>query len=336
MFPSLARLAQQLSVLALAVSLVGHSAACAQSAATATSLRVETDQDSGGWNLYAGDDLFATYLPNSNGKPIIYPLLGPEGHHMTRNYPMVKDVEGERSDHPHHRSMWFTHGDVNGIDFWLDDEKRNCGKIVQTKGTATVERESGAILVATENEWIAPGGKRFLTDKRHYRFHESDGRRIIDCDHLVIATDGDVNFGDTKEGSFAIRVSGTMKVDAELGGKITNAEGAHDKAAWGLRSAWVDYNGPVDGDSVGVTMHEHPSSFGSPCRWHVRTYGLFAANPFGEGHFTGAERNDGITLQAGETMRLNYRMVIYAGDFDADQASEDSKQYASSPRPEIN
>jgi len=298
-----------------------------------TTLSVEKDADSGGWNISVGDDLFATYIPNSNGKPIIYPLIGPSGHPMTRNFPMVKDVEGERNDHEHHRSMWFTHGDVNGIDFWIDNEKRNCGKIVQTKGTATVDPKTGAVIVATENEWIAPGNQRFLTDKRNYTFHESNGRRIIDCDHLLIATDGNVNFGDTKEGSFAIRVAGTMKVDAGLGGKITNAEGVHDKEAWGLRSAWVDYNGPVHGDAVGVTIHEHPASFGSPCRWHVRTYGLFAANPFGDSHFTGGEKTNGVTLKSGDQMRLNYRVVIYAGDFDAEQAAQDAKQYASSLRP---
>ena len=146
---------------------------------------------------------------------------------------------------------------------------------------------------------------------------------------------GDVNFGDTKEGSFGVRVAGTMKVDAKKGGLITNAEGLHNKGAWGKKSAWVNYSGPVNGDSVGMAIHDHPSSFGYPCRWHVRTYGLFAANPFGVHHFVGGEKTKGIELPKGESMQLHYRVVLYQGDFDADVAKNDSKSFADSTRPNV-
>ena len=42
--------------------------------------------------------------------------MGPTGSEVTRDYPM-KEIEGEKHDHPHQRSWWFTHGNVNGIDF---------------------------------------------------------------------------------------------------------------------------------------------------------------------------------------------------------------------------
>ena len=126
-----------------------------------------------------------------------------------------------------------------------------------------------------------------------------------------------------------------MKVEAKLGGIITNAEGLHDKDAWGQKSAWVDYSGPVNDEPVGITIHDHPSSFGFPCRWHVRTYGLFAANPFGEAHFTGGEKTQGIVLKEGKQMRLNYRVVLHDGKLDAEKAEADSKSYANEPRPEM-
>ena len=59
-------------------------------------------------------------------KPIVWPIIGPAGHEMTRSYPMRK-VAGEKTDHVHHRSLWFTHGNVNGIDFWSEP---GAGKIV--------------------------------------------------------------------------------------------------------------------------------------------------------------------------------------------------------------
>ena len=40
---------------------------------------------------------------------------------ITRGYPKVQ-IEGERQDHPHHRSVWVAYGDVNGSDNWSEQE----------------------------------------------------------------------------------------------------------------------------------------------------------------------------------------------------------------------
>jgi hypothetical protein len=50
-------------------------------------------------------------------------------------------------------------------------------------------------------------------------------------------------------------------------------------------------------------------------------------------HFTGVEKSNGIVLTDGNQFRLNYRVVIEDGDFDAELAAEDSKQFANDPRP---
>src|SRR5467141_3156339 len=56
---------------------------------------------------------FTEYFFKDVPRPFCYPLLGPGGLPMTRNWPM-KDTSGEEHDHKHHRSLWFTHGEVNG------------------------------------------------------------------------------------------------------------------------------------------------------------------------------------------------------------------------------
>ena len=285
-----------------------------------------------GWNILKGKDLFAGYMRDSNGKPIIYPLMGPGGQAMTRDFPMKKAGVNERNDHDHHRSLWLTHGNVNGIDFWLDDA--HCGKIVHQDEKIELSKDGSAVLT-THNDWLAPDGDLVLTDTRRFAFRANDERRTIDCDFLLKATNGDVNFGDTKEGSFGMRIAGTMKVDAKLGGLITSAEGKNNKEAWGKKSPWVNYSGPVNGKPVGITIHDHPSSFGYPCRWHVRTYGLFAANPFGVHHFVGGDKTDGIVLKAGDKMRLGYRVVLSEGEFDTTQTANDSSQYATTTRPDL-
>ena len=112
-------------------------------------------------------------------------------------------------------------------------------------------------------------------------FYRTEGSRIIDFEITLKATDGPVTFGDTKEGMFGLRVASSMDVNKKKGGKITNAEGLTDDQAWGKASPWVDYTGPVEGKTVGIAILNHPRSFRYPTTWHVRTYGLFAANPFG-------------------------------------------------------
>src|SRR5437867_2170258 len=58
---------------------------------------------------------FTEYFFKDVPRPFCYPLLGPGGLPLTRNWPM-KDTPGEEHDHKHHRSLWFTRGQVNGSD----------------------------------------------------------------------------------------------------------------------------------------------------------------------------------------------------------------------------
>lgn len=297
--------------------------------------RVQPVAEPAGWNIYEGDELVAGYIQDSNGKPILYPVISADGRRMTRDYPMKEAGPHERADHPHHRSMWLTHGDVNGIDFWLEGSERGAGTIVQRRGEARTDPETGAAVLTTHNDWVSPDGDQVLSDVRQFTFFTDQGRRVIDCDFRLDASAGEVNFGDTKEGSFGIRVAGTMKVDAEPGGQIIAAGGETNKDAWGIHSPWVDYTGPVDDGTAGITIHYHPSSHSYPCRWHVRTYGLFAANPFGVHHFVGGEKTDGYTLPAGESLHMHLRVVLHDGEFDAEQSEKDFDQYRETQRPKL-
>ena len=203
--------------------------------------------------------LFTNYLIQSGNKPILWPIIGPNGEEMTRGYPMKDALSSERSDHHHHRSFWFTHGDVDGISFWHQAEGTT-GYIVH-KGFVEVKSSTDNPVIKTHNDWLGPKKNKICEDVRLLTFGADEKARWIDFEVTVKATEKDVKFGDTKEGSFGVRTAGTMKVDSKLGGKIINSEGQTDKGAWGKPAAWVDYHGPVNSKSVGITIMNHPSSF---------------------------------------------------------------------------
>src|SRR3954447_14846586 len=62
-------------------------------------------------------ELFTEYHFKGAPHVYFYPLLGPGGLPMTRDYPVVRDSENEEHDHRHHRSLWYSHGEVNKVDF---------------------------------------------------------------------------------------------------------------------------------------------------------------------------------------------------------------------------
>lgn len=262
---------------------------------------------------------FAEYLVDFRGTPIVWPIIGPTGQPMTRAYPMGEGPN-EKKDHPHHRSLWFTHGDVNGVSFW--DKAA-----IKHREFTKVEGGPRAVVV-TRNDWLGPDGKPLLEDERTLTFAADAAARWIDFDVTLKALDAPVKFGDTKEGTMAVRVAETMKVDAKLGGRIVNSDGLTDGAAWGKRAAWVDYHGPVEGQTVGIAMFNHPSSFRFTTYWHVRTYGLFAANPFGVHDFVKGEGSGAHTLAPGEAISLRYRLFLHRGDEKAGKVAEAFGAYA--------
>src|SRR5207244_9176593 len=83
------------------------------------------------FGITVGGAPFTTYRFATDGvRPYFYPLLGPTGVAMTRDYPMVADTPGESTDHPHHRSLYVAFGEVNGVDIWSEPPSPNTGRIV--------------------------------------------------------------------------------------------------------------------------------------------------------------------------------------------------------------
>lgn len=278
--------------------------------------------------------IVTSYILRSGTKPVLWPILGPDGHRMTRSYPLDDSVPGEDHDHPHHRGLWMTFGEVNGVDWWAEGNGKG---IVEHLRTVSATADGPSARLVAEHRWLPPDAtskeQAVLLETSAYTFRGDASELIIDCEYVVRGADPKepVHFGDTKEGMFAIRVPETMRGDRPSG-ELLNSVGDRGGDVWGKSAAWVDYSGPVasNADSVyGIAILIHPTTFRREGLWHARTYGLFAHNPFGIKDFLPnrtptesgrkeAPHQGGYTLPAGESLHFMYRVIFHRGRWNAD------------------
>jgi Methane oxygenase PmoA len=264
---------------------------------------------------------------SSANKPYLWPLRSASGKLVTRGFPM-QEVAGESHDHLHHRGLWFSYDDVNGVKFWENDPsytKGTIGRIVVTKAEWKDGNPAGTLMAVIE--WRDPKGKVLLLEHREMVFSGDARLRMIDLNIVLTAATEDVTFGDTKEGAFAIRLADAFT--EKKGMQMVNADGAVKMAnIWGKRSNWVDYSAMVDGEQLGVAIFDSPKNPRHPTYWHARDYGLFALNPFGQKAFDPSQPESNWKLPKGQKITFRWRVVIHPGDAATGKVAELYQEYA--------
>ena len=272
-----------------------------------------------------------------------YPILAPDGTPLTRDFPM-KQTPGEDTDHPWHRSLYFAHSMVGGVDFW-NEGTGDAGKSPKEKGHTVVdgkiETTSGDVgVVRVKNRWLAPDGRLICTDERKVSFHADAAGRFIDFEITIRALpDAPLLFGDNKDGTMAIRVAQWLTMPHKVKGvatggtgHIVTATGHRDAAAWGKRADWCDYHAERNGTTYGVAIFDHPENLRHPTWWMARDYGLFAANPFGwhdyEKEFANDPHKGDHLVPAGGSLTLRYRFFFHLGDEQAAKVGDHYAAYA--------
>jgi len=273
-----------------------------------------------------GEDLFTEYVFRGVPRPYLAPVLGPGGVRMTRAYPMA-DVAGESRDHPHHTGLWWAHGAINGVDLW----HRGGRLLISGEPALGDGRLSARFSLESDS------GGAGVTCEQTVTFAETlSGDRWIDFEvELTPAAGERLRFGDTKEGSMAIRTHPGLrltkdpKATVEWGrGRAQNSEGDRDGALWGRRAAWVDYSGTIEGRRVGVAIFDHPRNPRFPTWWHARDYGLIAANPFGQSAFEGGARGRGdLELPPDQGISFRYRFLFHRFDTEAARVADAAARF---------
>lgn len=286
-----------------------------------------------------GGKPFTTYhFDSAQAKPYLQPLYSAQGTVVTRGFPVANDVpeqhQKDRSLEPHQRDLYFAHGNINGLNFWSEEafsrfygeQELPFGRTVfRTLQHLKSGRESGSLRAGFTLE--ASGDKVIGSETQQFTFSGDGNTRTIDCVFTLKADHGPLAIHDTKEGTFAIRVA--PELNSPPGHMVNSRGGEGEPQIWGKPAEWVNYDGTIGGEQLGIAIFDNPTNFRHPTTWHARAYGLFSVNPFGLRAFTSDPKKDGShTIPKGGTLTLRYRVLIHAGDYKQAGVADAYRQYA--------
>jgi len=252
-----------------------------------------------------GVEIARYHFGPSLNRPFIFPVIGPSGRSLTRmGHP--HDPES----HSHHNSVWISHHDAGGTDFWGD---RGSGKI-RHKRIVKFEDGSQASSIITENQWVSNKDKVLLSETRRLTalpLDDSEWLMIINMEFK--AYDAAVTLGKTPFGMIGVRMAKTIGVN-DGGGTIRNSEGGvNEKEVFWKRSRWVDYSGPITNEKLeGIALFDHPDNPNFPSYFHVRNDGWMG---------TSLTHDGPRTIHPDKSLHLRYGLYIHS-DMKSNQAVE--------------
>ncbi|HUG93940.1 MAG TPA: PmoA family protein [Planctomycetaceae bacterium] len=258
-------------------------------------------------------------------RPFFYPLNGPSGVTLTRmGHPGAPN-------HDHHRSVWFAHHKVLGIDFWSD---QTAARIRQKEWLVYEDGDDEARL-AVRLGWYDGHNPEELLEQDLIALVRPgpQGETFLELQSTFRPRAESLEFGQTNFGFLAVRVA--KSVSAHFGGgTLTDSEGrSGEPAIFGRQARWMDYSGPVDGLErgaaalvEGITYFDHPANPGHPQHWHVREDGWMGA---------AVCLDRPVTTTRAEPLALRFLLHAHRGGLDAARADEIAREFSGWPRYEV-
>ncbi len=250
-------------------------------------------------------------------RPFVFPLIGPAGRSVTRlGHP--HDPEG----HSHHNSLWISHNDVNGVNFW-GDTGTNVGRIVHQQ-IQQFDDGPEAAAIQTVNAWKDKTGKVLLSERRRTTVQWLPNNEWLLILDLQLEAKGEaVTLGKSAFGMVAVRVAKTMGVN-DGGGTIRNSEGGvNEKEVFWKPAKWMDYSGPITATATeGVTLFDHPANPNHPSVFHVRDDGWMGASLT----FAGPR-----VIEPGQPLQLRYGVYVHAGKPPLEELQKRWEEFSRAP-----
>ena len=256
-------------------------------------------------------------------KPYFWPLNTASGKRVVRSFPM-ESIPGEPTDHPHQRGLWIGGEHVSGFNLWeIDpaDPEPHAGKIlfkdvIETHNGA----KSGGFTVSAQ--WVDEDGKPMIDETLVVTVYaEPTSSRMMDVNFTLKAVKLST-FEDARDGIIGFRLAPPF--GEKLGGEAVSATGVHGADhIEGSHSNWVDWQGTLEGERVGIAFMSHPSNLHSPTTWRAKDFGLLFANPFAQRFYDKSLADGSVSMQPGDELHFRYRFLIHPAGADVAAAYQE-------------
>lgn len=261
-------------------------------------------------------------------RPFFYPLTVPGSDES-----LTRMGHPGAANHDHHRSIWFGHAKVLGIDFWSDNTP---AQIRQQQWLAMTDGDDECAL-AVKLGWYdghdpAPLMEQELIVFLRPLFRRSDPlphNDVLETQSTFTPRAESLELQQTNFGFLAVRVAKTIS-SYFGGGQITGSDGkAGEPDLFGRPNRWIDYSGPLpsrgprQAEAVGgITYFDHPGNVSYPSKWHVREDGWMGASVC---------RDDAVVISRDNPLMLRYLLHAHSGSLDSDQANRLADDFAARP-----
>ena len=278
-----------------------------------------------------GEERVSWHYGDEYPRPFFFPLRGPSGAELTRmGHPGAPN-------HEHHRSIWFSHKSVTGVDFWGDYSP---ARITQHDWLAYEDGDAEAMMAVLLRWYDGHDPQPLMEQQVMVSVRPAPGaaaETLLEIDTTFTPTASMLELGQTNFGFFAVRVA--KSISAYFGdGELTNDAGVRgEPQLFGKPSRWMDYSGsvrpavaagesPTKPVSEGITFFDHPDNPRHPAHWHVREDGWMGAS---------MTMNESLLLTKQSPLRLRYLLHAHAGLADQQRAEFLFNTFASAPPMEL-
>ncbi len=149
------------------------------------------------------------------------------------------------------------------------------------------------------------------------------GETWLELQMTFTTTMEELKLAKTNFGFLGLRVAKSLSAHYG-GGELTNSAGDKgEKAIFAKPALWVDYSGPILGETwEGVTWFDHPSNPGHPTSWHVRDDGWMSA---------AFNLREEYLLPKAKPLQLRYGFHVHQKALEPKGATAQVKSFADSP-----
>jgi hypothetical protein len=264
----------------------------------------------------------------AKSQPKVYfdPLGTVAGKSLTWNAP---------ADHAWHHGLWFSWKTINDVNYWeFDGTGKPAGTTELVDVVIDTSREDERLVTLKFVYHPAGDDRNVMSEavKLRMELPRTDGSYRIDWQQLSTAlvdlqldrTPPPGRPGGVAHGGYGgLSYRGARNLENVV---MIDSEGRQDMQTHREPARWLDATGTVDGESAGLAIFDHPKNPRHPTPWFV----VRDRTPLGPFWYTNPALLcwEPYGMKSGETLELNYRILVHEGKMDVESLEAEWKSFA--------